>query len=1124
MKKYKITSLPKKRSGGQYNRRVLNDLDRFLMDPYSSKKYSKSLAATNSVFAVNDLFKKPARSRIYNPNARYLQEGGELPKAMFGKGLGKFFRKNNIQGSVGFGNTAPHLNNYVPKVGVNTIMGKPRKGFLDLGLTAGGDKKGFAGNLDATYYGPFMGGNRHFQALIDSDTYYDQGTVGSSISGGGNWIGGSRNIGNKRKDGLRKGDWTTEGGIGLQIGAFKDLNADPVSYYEEQNTSSNAGAPVLKYKPAPIGIDFGPKAHFRFQKAFGNNLTLDAKASIVADLVRNSVEGAAKGNQAEYVNEYAINPDAPNYTNSNQTIQTGDSILANEAVETKFRPDFKPSAEVKLTYNIPTGGSLFGGRKKGKTPDELDEEISVKERKPKPEKEIKPKKETKPVEVDEWARHPRWLQDGGELPKHNLRGIVKGSKKAANYFLDNVLATAELTGNLAMLKVRNPFEMVPITRLQKIKMDNIQRDAVKQGDSFVKNWTYPKGVTKDMDASVQRKIENIFKDYHNYPVDDPNFTDWANKYGMQTNFGESNPFQIQGEPLLLGQDIATSKGAQKYFNMYDDFDPIRNQDVVDYLSNPSKYRGVHGVNFWSGPSVTTKGMGFYRRDPEEIALTSAHEAAHTMQKLDHTFPNWKYPFDWRQILQGDDSSLSKRFKDALVKPGKDWGSHKSWLSRPEELHADLTMNRFKAFQQLRRSKDWANHTDEEILDAMKDPNISDELMEFIYSVGAKPNVLLNNRLGSHFKRSTPLKERLDLLKLLPGLATPFVLPGLMDDNKPKLQDGGELPKHNIRGIVKTGKNLVNEVAIGNTMFPGWRSPVGATLHHNELLKNLGRKGTFSQFNNISQTDLNPLTETLLTDYAQNSGPYKMRSSTEGTIGDGTVNWAEPNPSAPWQTPQVFDPERKKLFQEQIQDKLREINVPEETLFTRVVDRRDPNLLNIDNGVIRVGDNLNSFTVGPASNIISGGANTDRFVLTGKNLKGYEDSFLKNTYPTVTSEHAEIAKKSLFPIVNQGFNSGSIEEVNRIMNQLKKEREAIFTGSDLKIKHKVKNDRGGIDYIVRPVPLGYTTPQYERLLKNPYLYKGMGIGVGGLMLGSDDDKKKIGGVIKIRKSKLNKFKH
>ena len=146
-----------------------------------------------------------------------------------------------------------------------------------------------------------------------------------------------------------------------------------------------------------------------------------------------------------------------------------------------------------------------------------------------------------------------------------------------------------------------------------------------------------------------------------------------------------------------------------------------------------------------------------------------------------------------------------------------------------------------------------------------------------------------------------------------------------------------------------------------------------------------------------------------------------------------------------------------------------------------------------------------------------------FVLTGKNLKGYEGSFLKNTYPTVTSEHAEIARNTLFPIVNQGFNSGSIEEVNRIMNQLKKEREAIFTGADLKIKYKVKNDRGGYDYVVRPVPLGYTTPQYEQYLKNTYLRKGLGIGAGSLLLGSDDDEKKIGGVIKIRKSKLNKFK-
>lgn len=63
--------------GGSLNRAVLKDLNRQLRDPYRSKRYSKSLAATNSLFAPNYLFSKPSKRRLYNPNAKYFKHGGE---------------------------------------------------------------------------------------------------------------------------------------------------------------------------------------------------------------------------------------------------------------------------------------------------------------------------------------------------------------------------------------------------------------------------------------------------------------------------------------------------------------------------------------------------------------------------------------------------------------------------------------------------------------------------------------------------------------------------------------------------------------------------------------------------------------------------------------------------------------------------------------------------------------------------------------------------------------------------------------------------------------------------------------------------------------------------------------
>ena len=61
-----------------YNKKVLSEIDRELRDQYRSKRYSKSLSATNSLFTVNDLFAKPSRRRIYNPNAQYFQGGGPI--------------------------------------------------------------------------------------------------------------------------------------------------------------------------------------------------------------------------------------------------------------------------------------------------------------------------------------------------------------------------------------------------------------------------------------------------------------------------------------------------------------------------------------------------------------------------------------------------------------------------------------------------------------------------------------------------------------------------------------------------------------------------------------------------------------------------------------------------------------------------------------------------------------------------------------------------------------------------------------------------------------------------------------------------------------------------------------
>ena len=123
----------------------------------------------------------PQRSNI-GAVPKYAPGGAYGP----GDGIKKFLRDNNVQASVGYGKLPFHGSNYTPQFGLNTVLGSSRKGFWDLGATAGGDKNGFSGGVTGTYYGPFMGGNRHMQAKVNNELYYDQGAIGYSGNAGWN--------------------------------------------------------------------------------------------------------------------------------------------------------------------------------------------------------------------------------------------------------------------------------------------------------------------------------------------------------------------------------------------------------------------------------------------------------------------------------------------------------------------------------------------------------------------------------------------------------------------------------------------------------------------------------------------------------------------------------------------------------------------------------------------------------------------------------------------------------------------------------------------------------------------------------------------------------------------------
>jgi hypothetical protein len=271
-----------------------------------------------------------------------------------GDGLKKFIRDNNVQASVGYGKLPFHGSNYTPQFGLNAVLGSSRKGFWDLGATAGGDKNGFSGGLTGTYYGPFMSGNRHMQGKVGNELYYDQGTLGYSGTAAWNFLGGNRNIGNKRDQSYRPGTWTVEGGPFLQVGVHNDLSKEAPSYLNEQQV----GTPIWETgkKIENTKWDFTPGAGVEFKwRPKKVPLTFSASGRFGADLVESFGSGAAKGHEGETVYENEINTDASPYI-ATQYQQVGEPIVAVQPEEEGYKPEYKWDLGAKIIYDIPYRG------------------------------------------------------------------------------------------------------------------------------------------------------------------------------------------------------------------------------------------------------------------------------------------------------------------------------------------------------------------------------------------------------------------------------------------------------------------------------------------------------------------------------------------------------------------------------------------------------------------------------------------------------------------------------------------------------------------------------------------------------------------------------------------------
>lgn len=252
----------------------------------------------------------------------------------------------------------------------------------------------------------------------------------------------------------------------------------------------------------------------------------------------------------------------------------------------------------------------------------------------------------------------------------------------------------------------------------------------------------------------------------------------------------------------------------------------------------------------------------------------------------------------------------------------------------------------------------------------------------------------------------------------------------------------------IKTLVNEGTDLVKKIPYGETAIPyAWKSRAAE----------LGQIESQAMFDAIKQS--NKLTEAdkvLLAEYQYNSRPFTGRGG-------------------------MADAGKKEALQKII-DKV----APEfqnNTVLTRRFNSNNPELFNLENGIINIGDRPTSFSTGIGIGEYNNAP--DRIVLSGRNAKAIESNFLKNPYEELEPETLENLG-NFSDITHPGFTgktkyftNDAGEIVDKIeplvenkgfinnLNQTAVEKELIGSGFDFKQLGKVKNELGGYDYIVKP---------------------------------------------------------
>ena len=189
--------------------------------------------------------------------------------------------------------------------------------------------------------------------------------------------------------------------------------------------------------------------------------------------------------------------------------------------------------------------------------------------------------------------------------------------------------------------------------------------------------------------------------------------------------------------------------------------------------------------------------------PEYVGGVNVHEVGHDYQKF--------YDY-WASLLGEYDPAvgyftgsgknpIAQRFKDAMVeaKPvdpvtGKRVSG--TWESAPIELHSELMRARYDFYTQMKAAK--PELSQQQIMDWIKNAEANDDASLFDF---------YNKQLGKHFKETTKMTERRDLIKLLP-VVIPAVGFGVMEGMKNATES--ETPQNRYGGNIKTLSKFIRK--------------------------------------------------------------------------------------------------------------------------------------------------------------------------------------------------------------------------------------------------------------------------------------------------------------------------